>query len=131
MDKYSKLLSIFVSVVFVTALTILGTVERALAFRCGTSLVNEGDTKAEVDRKCGEPDYVDSWKEERIDRNFRVERQYDPRARSYKFNREPFLVKEEVKIDVWTYNLGPTQFIRYLTFENGILTEITAGDKGF
>jgi hypothetical protein len=39
--------------------------------------------------------------------------------------------KEKVKIEEWTYNPGPTEFIRYLRFENGILTNISTGDKGF
>lgn len=38
--------------------------------------------------------------------------------------------KEKVKIDEWTYNRGPAEFIRYLRFENGILTNIATGDKG-
>jgi len=131
MKRYSRVSAIFLQSVFLAALTILGTAEYSFAFRCGTSLVSEGDTRAEVAHKCGDPDYIDSWEEERISRDFRGERSYDPRTRSYRYNREPFLVKEKVKIDVWTYNLGATEFTRYLTFENGILTEITTGDKGY
>jgi len=112
-------------------LMVLGGAGVSFAFRCGTNPVSEGDTKAEVVHDCGEPDYVDSWEEERIARDFRVERKYDPRTRSYQSYREPLLVKEKVKIDVWTYNLGSTRFTRYLTFENGILTEITTGEKGY
>jgi len=127
MKNYYKWSMIF----FLIVLMVLGTSVTGFSFRCGTSLVSEGDTRAEVARKCGEPDYVDSWEEERILRDFHVERDYDPRTRSYKFNREPFLVKEKVKIDVWTYNLGSTRFTRYLTFENGILTAIETGNKGY
>jgi len=114
-------------------LMVLITAGPSLAFRCGTSLVSEGDMRAEVARKCGEPDYIDSWEEERILRDFRTDRYDDPRTGSRRFYREPFLVKEKVKIDVWTwtYNLGSTQFTRYLTFENGVLVEITTGDKGY
>jgi hypothetical protein len=112
----------------VAFLAITGT---AVAFRCGTSTIDEGDTKSEVVHKCGEPDYVDSWEEARISKDYHTERNYDSRSRSYKYNREPFLVKEQVKIEVWTYILGPTMFTRYLTFENGILTGITLGEKGY
>jgi len=39
------------------------------------------------------------------------------------------------KMKLWnkrrTFNFGPTRFIRYLTFENGILTEINTGKRGY
>jgi hypothetical protein len=127
MNKYTKLLSIF----FLVLLMVLGTAGGSFAFRCGTSLVSEGDTRAVVTHKCGDPDYVDSWEEERFSRDFRVERGNNPRGHSDRSYREPFLLKEKVKIDVWTYNLGSTRFTRYLTFENGILAEITTGEKGY
>lgn len=127
MKKFIKLLSIL----FLSVAIVLVPAGMSFAFRCGTSLVSEGDTKARVVHKCGEPNFVDSWEEERIDRDFRVEREYDLPSRSNRSYREPFLVKEKVKIDVWTYNLGSTRFTRYLTFENGILTEITTGEKGY
>jgi hypothetical protein len=43
----------------------------------------------------------------------------------------PFLVDELVTIEEWEYNLGPTKFIRYLTFENGWLVSIALGDYGY
>lgn len=111
---------------------IFATAGPSFAFRCGTSLVIEGDTKPEVIQKCGEPDYVDSWQEERFSRNYPSVREYDPdNHRYYRRYREPFLVKEYVTIDVWTYNLGSNRFIRYLTFENGILIEISTGERGY
>ena len=78
MKKYTKRLSIFSLVV----LMLWGTAGASFAFRCGTSLVSEGDTRAVVTYKCGDPDYFDSWEEERFSRDFRVERGYDPRGRS-------------------------------------------------
>lgn len=127
MNIYGKLSSIF----FLIVGAILISAGVSHPFRCGTRLVSDGDTKAQVIHKCGEPDVVDSWEEERIYRDFRFERENDPRTGDYRRNRSPFLVKENVKIDVWTYNLGVTRFIRYLTFENGVLTEIKTGDKGY
>ena len=44
-------------------LLLLGLCEESQAFRCNGKLVFEGDSKAEVFYKCGEPDFVDSWKE--------------------------------------------------------------------
>jgi len=37
----------------------------------------------------------------------------------------------ERRIDEWTYNLGPTRFMRILTFNNGRLEEVISGSKGF
>ncbi len=37
---------------------------------------------------------------------------------------------EMVEIEEWTYNLGPSRFIYYLTFENGFLQRIESGAYG-
>lgn len=118
-------------ILFIIILTIFLAAESSFAFRCGTALVNLGDRIPEVIQKCGEPDYIDSWQEERISRDYSSPREFDPKTYYYRRNRKPLLVKEFVTIDIWTYNLGPNRFIRYLTFENGILTEITTGDRGY
>ena len=118
-------------IVIVAILCVFGSVGADNAFRCGTQLVGEGDTRAEVIHKCGEPTFVDAWEEELIQRDFGAVRDYDPRTGRYEGYRDPFLVKVQVKIELWTYNLGPTQFTRYLRFENGILQEITTGAKGY
>jgi hypothetical protein len=118
-------------IVIVAVLCVFGFVTEASAFRCGTQLVSEGDTRAEVFQKCGEPTYIDSWEEERIQRDFGPVRNYDPRTERYEWSREPFLTKIQVKVELWTYNLGSTQFTRYLRFENGVLKEIKKGDKGY
>ncbi len=33
--------------------------------------------------------------------------------------------------DEWVYNLGPTSFMMYLTFTNGVLTNIESGGYGY
>lgn len=126
MNTYWKYL-----IVTVAILCVSGSASADSTFRCGTHLVSVKDTRDEVIQKCGEPTSVDSWEEERIQRDFRTVRDYDPRTERYEWSREPFLVKVQVKIELWTYNLGPTRFIRYLRFENGILKEITTGDRGY
>jgi hypothetical protein len=119
------------AIVIVAILCDFGSVCAASAFRCGTQLVGKGDTRAEVIQRCGEPNFVDSWKEELIQRDFGAVWNYDPRTGRYEGSRAPFLVKVQVKIDLWTYNLGSTKFTRYLRFENGILKKITMGAKGY
>ena len=101
--------------------------DTAYGLRCSGKLVSIGDTKSQVINKCGEPDHIESWEEEMIKKDHDYSDDHD---RSYRGYREPFLVKEYVKIEEWTYNRGPTSFIRYLLFENGRLKKINLGDKG-
>jgi hypothetical protein len=102
----------------------------AHGFRCGGRIVVEGDYAYEVIARCGEPDHVEAWQEERIKRDFY--RPLEPqRKRDYELYREPLLVKEYVVIELWTYNLGRQRLTRYLRFENGKLVEITTGDYGY
>ena len=42
----------------------------------------------------------------------------------------PFGYYETVDLEEWTYNLGPSSFIYYLTFENGFLQRIESGTYG-
>ncbi len=37
---------------------------------------------------------------------------------------------ETVEVEEWIYNLGPSSFMYYLTFENGVLTRIESGGYG-
>ena len=109
------------AIVIIAILCVFRSVGADNAFRCGTQLVSEGDTRAEVIQKCGEPTLVDSWVEELIQRDFGAVRNYDPRTGRYEGSRAPFLVKIQIKIDLWTYHLGSTQFTRYLRFEDALL----------
>lgn len=109
----------------------LGLADPALALRCGTRLVSTGQTRFEVRQNCGEPAFIESWEETRIKRDFRFSPELDSDSRRFTGYRSPLLVKETVRIDEWTYNFGPTMFLRYLRFENGILTDISTGDRGF
>jgi Protein of unknown function (DUF2845) len=115
----------------ITFLIAIGLTDLSFAFRCGTELVDEGDTKYEVLHKCGDPSHIESWEEDRFQTDFGLRREYDTHTGQPYWTRAPLLVKEKVKIEEWTYNTGPTEFIRYLRFENGILTNISTGDKGF
>lgn len=103
--------------------------KQALGFRCGVSLISEGDSKSRVLAKCGEPFNIEYWQEERIKRDFY--RPSYPGPDYPEHYREPFLVKELIRIEEWTYNLGRTQFIRYVRFENGRVRKIYTGDYGF
>jgi hypothetical protein len=93
----------------------------AYGLRCGTDLVNVGDRKLDVLRKCGEPAVIDEWEEElSLRRSPQIERLgEDTRRRIF------------VRVEEWTYNFGPTNFIQILTFKNGELVEIRTGGRGY
>lgn len=84
------------------------------ALRCGSDLVTTGDSKLEVQKKCGEP----FWRESRG----AEEREGVGSGRE---------LRRFIDIDEWIYNFGPRQFLYHLTFENGRLVEIETGDYGF
>ena len=103
-------------------------------FWCNGKLVSVGLTKYEIVSRCGEPDYKDFRYEKRIKRDYYRDLflSGDPyRYRDREKYREPLFVDEEVLIEEWSYNLGPTRFIRFLIFENGRLVDILTGDYGF
>jgi hypothetical protein len=78
------------------------------ALRCGEWLVSTGASAQDVAKKCGAP----SQASRRIDR-------YRTRYGS-----------RQVAVEVWIYDRGPNEFIRTLTFEDGILKRIESGDYG-
>ncbi len=92
----------------------------AQAFRCGTKLVHEGDTRAEVVAKCGEPADISRrsvWRQPIIWHRGR-----------------PFYVGEgliEIPIETWLYNLGPRKLMRRVRFEDGLVVEIETLGYGF
>lgn len=91
------------------------------AFRCGSKIVTEGDTRSEVAVKCGEPTEVLTQKS--------VYR----RPVIWSHGR-PYFVGEdfiEVPVESWIYNLGPNKLMRRLRFEGGLLAEIETLGYGY
>ena len=88
-----------------------------LGFYCGDRLIRQGLTTIEVLHACGQPDSVDSWDEVKNVGHFRF----------------GFLwySLENVHVEQWVYNFGPSRFLRLLRFENGILKRIKTGGYGF
>jgi hypothetical protein len=119
-NRYAGRIGIFAGVL------LLVVVQPSTAFRCGTELISIGDDKWEVRQLCGEPDHVNVWQEERIFRDFSSYRSDIEPDR----NREPFLVKQQVVVERWTYNRGSHRLVRHLLFENGRLVEIATGEHG-
>jgi hypothetical protein len=102
-------------------------VNDASAFRCGTRLVAVGDSKYEVLKKCGDPTWVETWLEKRIE-PYSVE----PFVEGQRFYipNPSFATVVYVTVEQWIYDRGRTQFTRVLTFENNRLMKIENGDYG-
>jgi hypothetical protein len=81
---------------------------------CSEQLVSRGDSKSDVLAKCGEP----SWK--------------DMHEESFGEKLEAGIERRQfVKVEEWTYNLGPHRFVRIFTFRNGRLVDIKTGGYGY
>jgi hypothetical protein len=106
---------------FVLLLGLLASSPAFAAFRCGSKLVSEGDTRSEVAAKCGEPDDVIN--------------QSSVSRRPVIWSRgRPYYIGEdyiEIPVENWIYNLGPSKLMRKLRFEGGVLTEIETLGHGY
>ncbi len=83
----------------------------ANGMRCGTHLIARGDHVSKLLRYCGEPDFAQSRS---------AHRSYRTRF-GHIFYTGLF---EEVRIDEWTYNLGPNKLMRVITMENGVVRDV-------
>lgn len=93
----------------------------AFAFRCGTRLVAEGDSRAEVVAKCGEP------------ADIATQRSVFRRPVVWTYGRPYYIGENYIEVDVenWTYNLGPHKLMRRLRFEGGVLADIETLGYGY
>jgi hypothetical protein len=83
------------------------------SFRCGSRLIGPGQTVDDVYALCGDP----------TDRAVSTE--------LVTFRVAPDVaVTRPVVVDVWTYDRGPQQFVRFLTFRNGVLVDVDEGSYG-
>ncbi len=86
---------------------------RTSGTRCDERYSDIGATKAEVLLRCGEP----LWKEERKEDILET---IDAATKR----------KVTITIDEWTYNFGPSKFIRIFQFRNNRLVDIRTGGYG-
>lgn len=80
---------------------------------CGFDTLAEGLTQYEVLRRCGRPFFRDS--------------RYEETLLAHDESNRRFINK---RVDEWTYNLGPNQFMRILIFESGRLLRVSTGNRG-
>ena len=78
--------------------------------RCTSALLTGGDTTAELLIRCGQP----MLKEDLT-----------------RYEENGFGARMTVKYaERWTYNFGRSEFMQFVTVENGIITEIEDGPRG-
>ncbi len=108
---------LFLSLIFTGSFSALAGSD----FRCSRKIIGVGNTQDYVLDKCGEPTSIEG----RTNRFARFRHRYSESDEELNY------VIREIQIEVWTYNLGSTQFIRYLTFRNRKLVAIKTGDYGY
>ncbi|MEO7386245.1 MAG: DUF2845 domain-containing protein [Gammaproteobacteria bacterium] len=104
----------------------------ALAFRCGSKVVSDGDHYSKVLQYCGEPIGVQErviYREGVTRPRFRADgpngMQLDQEVLQY--NRSYV----EVLVEEWTYNFGPRRLMQLVRFENGFVTEVEQLGYGY
>jgi hypothetical protein len=102
------------------SLLILPTRGDAASLRCGSDLVSDGASKADVLLKCGEP----MLKETRTE--------YEGVKQKHHGTQTDVTTERVVQktIDEWTYNFGSHRFIQVVVFENGKLVDVRSGTYG-
>lgn len=96
--------------IVVLLLFCLATIAYADTFRCPNgAIVSTGDRISEVALKCDKPTFVYTHQQ--------PEQNYSGRI-AY------------MEIQEWTYDQGRQNFVYFLVFRNGILTEIRSGGYG-
>ena len=92
--------------------------ERPRRSTCDPALLSEGKLTLEILAVCGEPTVKDEWEEE-----VAVARQVSGQ-----------LVSTDTvhrTVSVWTYDFGPSVFVRYVRFEDGRVTRVDVGSYGY
>jgi hypothetical protein len=100
----------------------------AYALRCGHALVQVGDRKHDVVKKCGKPDAIDEHSEVRaVQNSATIASGYSNNA--LKFGQR-YYGQIDISVEEWTYDFGRSRFQQLLRFENGVLTDITELGRG-
>lgn len=87
-------------------------------FRCNRRVVDVGDNKLEVLRKCGEPTMkeIGGYKSKGV-------------FRKNIYTGRVYWSREDLPVERWYYDRGRRSFMRVLTFIGGTLDKIELGDK--
>jgi hypothetical protein len=92
--------------------------ERPRRATCDPAVLDEGALALEIRARCGEPAAVDAWDEE---------------LRSVQRVGGDTLAGHVVvvTVEVWTYDFGRSQFLRFVRFEGGKVVRVETGSYGY
>jgi hypothetical protein len=82
----------------------------AYAMHCGSAVIGNGDTVDKLLEFCGQPESVKTYPI--------VRTPVDPNGRVYRGFRE------ELRVEEWTYNFGPSQLMTKVRIEYGYVTDV-------
>jgi hypothetical protein len=100
------------------ALVLLPVIAYADSMRCGSRVIKDEDTIEKVLDACGEPAKRErTW--------IQRQPQYEMGGREYSFPG-----REDVPVDLWTYDFGPNKLMRRVRFVAGKVESITILDRG-
>jgi hypothetical protein len=85
---------------------------------CDPATLQEGKLTLEVLSRCGEPAVKDAWEEE-----VGVAQEVGGQVLS-----AGVVIR---LVSIWTYDFGPTQFIRFVRIEDGKVTRVDTGSYGY
>lgn len=92
--------------------------ERSRRATCDPAALAVGKLKLEVLVRCGEPAAVDAWEEE-LRTVEKLERQIVA------------VHAVTVAIELWTFDFGPNQLLRFVRLEDGKVTAVETGSYGY
>lgn len=118
-----------VVVSMVVLLMTAGVAVPADTMRCGSRLIVVGDPADKLLAECGSPTSVDEWEEERV-YHFEIPPPPD-QYRTFEQYERGYRVRKFVKVELWTYNKGPSRFIEYVRIENGRVMKFETGKYGY
>lgn len=95
----------------------------AMALRCGSDLVVEGDSQSRVLKKCGEPESTYSRTIVRSG-GLALASHGNDTLQQLAFDK----VAVEIQVEEWEYSFGPRRFGRRILFENGRVVKIELMD---
>ena len=105
---------------FLAAPCLGATAVQADSLRCGSKLVSEDDTRAQVLAKCGEAADVQHSSVWRVPLVWIGGRRI--RAGNDLI---------EVPVELWIYNFGPHKFMRRVRFEDGLVVDVETLGYGY
>ena len=119
-----KSLCIKINIVLILFL-VLSFSGTAFALRCGTKLIDIGDSKERILEYCGPPSQVVV-----TGRGYSTHDNYVAGMGNFSYGASPSGFKPFVA-EEWIYNFGSTNFLKHLQFKNNTLKRIKTGERGF